>query len=289
MKANINWTSFDWQAYLPIATALARNIAPDAEWVTLSLEGVGADGRADISKGHRTFYAFRAGPDSRCRHIMVMLRQGAAHVSTEDVAPNTVCREEPIAPRRCTLAQVHARGIAEGIGKRTDRAHVAANARGWMIQGSEAAVSFVDDCGAPSSYATLAAREHAARRVARRQDEDARLVSIAYVTTTFGQLQYVELVYYSAHADERNHRSCITVTSRAHETTASFERGTCETQQVGLPSCRVDQLVARMRGKLPQLTQRVVYTWTHSGRWHVLADDRGDPKAQPTFQLEDDC
>ena len=142
---DFNWTRFDWQGYLPTATAFARLVSEDAVWITLSLEGVSADGTVDLSRGSglRTFYAFRSLKDKPVCHLAVRMTPAGPSIQTmNNVA---ACDEQPIVRQRCTLRQVHARAVAAGAGTRDQFANVTRNAVGWVVEMKSSAV-FADDC-----------------------------------------------------------------------------------------------------------------------------------------------
>lgn len=147
---------FDAIAYLGKARALARELAPDAALTVFDVDGVGADGLANLtlSDDYSATYEFRSPAASKRPDVpagveveipcMVYVEAGPRGVEAW-VVTRDACRE-PLRPRpRCTLAQVWAKVL-------TGRAPAGAVAQidylwdGWFVQFDDLSESALDDC-----------------------------------------------------------------------------------------------------------------------------------------------
>ncbi|MEZ4403248.1 MAG: serine/threonine-protein kinase [Kofleriaceae bacterium] len=148
---------FDARGYLPKALALARQLAPDARLVTFDVDGVGSDGRADLTlasdfDGH---YEFRSPASSKRPDMPPGVPVDIPCMVYVDVTPATVeayvvtrekCTEALRPTPRCTLAQVWSKAL-------TGRVPANAVAQidylwdGWFVQvGDDLSESVPDDC-----------------------------------------------------------------------------------------------------------------------------------------------
>jgi hypothetical protein len=147
---------FDALAYLAKAQSLARQLAPDAALTQFDVDGVGADGRADLtlSSDFDATYEFRSPAASRRPDVprgveveipcMVYVVADRARVEAY-VVTRDACRE-PLRPRpRCTLAQVWARALS-GRAPAGSVAQLDYLWDGWFVQFEDVSESVPDDC-----------------------------------------------------------------------------------------------------------------------------------------------
>ena len=148
---------FDAIAYLPKALAQARALAPDATLVVFDVDGVGADGLADLtlSTEFDATYEFRSPtrsirPDVRPGvpvELPCMVYVDVDATGTEAyVVSRDTCDEPLRPPPRCTLAHVWAQVLADRV--RADAvAQIDYLSDGWFVQfGDDISTSLRDDC-----------------------------------------------------------------------------------------------------------------------------------------------
>ena len=148
---------FDAIAYLPKALAQARALLPDAALVSFDVDGVRADGRADLtlSTEFDAAYVFRS-PSRSVRpdvppgvpvEIACMVHVDVTPAGTEAyVVSHETCDEPLRPPPRCTLAHVWAQALADRV--RADTvAQIDYLFDGWFVQdGGDLSTSIRDDC-----------------------------------------------------------------------------------------------------------------------------------------------
>ncbi|MBP6842920.1 MAG: serine/threonine protein kinase [Kofleriaceae bacterium] len=148
---------FDAIGYLDRAAALARRLAPDAALTRFDVDGVGADGLANLtlSEDFDASYEFRAPArsarpdvphgvpvDIPCMVYVDVTTAGAeAYVVTREA-----CDEPLRPPPRCRLAEVWARALTDRVPAGTV-AQIDYLPDGWFVQvGDELSESILDDC-----------------------------------------------------------------------------------------------------------------------------------------------
>ena len=148
---------FDAGAYLDRARALARTLASDAELTRFDVDGVGADGRADLTLSDEfdATFEFRS-PARSARpdvpHGVPVDIPCMVYVEVTATAPEAyvvtreVCDEPLRPPPRCPLAEVWKRALDGRVPAGTV-AEIDYLPDGWFVQvGDEVDESILDDC-----------------------------------------------------------------------------------------------------------------------------------------------
>lgn len=141
-KPSYNPKNFDWRAFVPHATSVARGVAEDARLVEISLYAVSPDGRVDLTtkRDRNTVFRFHSAREVGCIIEVTVKANGVAARATE----RNCMAGRYISLPRCSTARVWEMARARGL--EGDLADLSFNASGWIVTGVSMITSPDDDC-----------------------------------------------------------------------------------------------------------------------------------------------
>ena len=135
---------FDYRAFLPQATALAKQEVADAQLVGFDIRGVAPDGRANITRVETTGAEYRF-------LTKMPLEEGC--IIAIDVFPDkietyvespVICERPVVKTTQCTFAQIWDKARADGT--KSGVASLAFDHNGWNFSSDDLVHSYPDDC-----------------------------------------------------------------------------------------------------------------------------------------------
>jgi serine/threonine protein kinase len=142
-RGGYNATNFDYRAFLPHATKLARAELADARLIGFHVSGVAPDGKANIARNDRgaEFRFASANPVEEGCHVIIEVHQKAIETYIQNAA---ICTAKALALPKCTFAQIWDK--ARLLGTKSDEARLYYDQNDWTFGGSDLFHTIADDC-----------------------------------------------------------------------------------------------------------------------------------------------